>query len=251
LLLKRMAYLLNGRQKYLKNQYRQFIISYFCRGNSTKLTGMPFHLEIDLYDGIKAGVWKITETADELLGCIHLNNSEADLYASFHHELRKKQWLACRILLKQMIESSYENIYYNRHGKPYLPSGSYQISLSHSGQFAAVACSDKYAVGIDIEKVKDRVERVKEKFLRHSELESITTENRLEQLFIFWGGKEALYKLNGEPDVDFRNDIHIHPFDYLCNTGHYCQAALSSSGNVKDYTLFYQKIEDSMLVVAF
>jgi phosphopantetheinyl transferase len=140
---------------------------------------------------------------------------------------------------------------YDPHGKPFLDSGSHHISVSHAGEFAAVVCSDNVVVGIDIEKMKDRVERVKERFLQKIELDTLAQENRLEQLYVFWGGKEALYKLNGKPDLDFRNDIHVHPFDYLCNTNSKCRATMTVGGLKKDLTLFYCKIEDYMLVVAF
>jgi phosphopantetheinyl transferase len=106
-------------------------------------------------------------------------------------------------------------------------------------------------VGIDIEKIRDRVVRVKDRFLCQDELESLDPDSNLEQLHIYWGGKEALYKLSGQPGVDFRNDIHIHPFDYLCHTKQNCTATITIGENRKEYTLFHMKIEEYMLVVAF
>ena len=182
---------------------------------------------------------------------IQLNDPELIILGKFGHEMRKKQWLACRVLLKHMLSPLNTCLTYDLNGKPHLDSGSHRVSVSHSGEFAAVVCSENRSVGIDIEKIKDRVERVKDRFLREDELKNISTDNRLEQLYIFWGGKEALYKLHGKPDVDFRKDIHIHPFDYLCNTNQTCSAALRLYDTRKDYTLFYEKIDGYMLVVAF
>jgi 4'-phosphopantetheinyl transferase len=212
---------------------------------------MPLLLEISPDNGIRAGVWKIKESAEELLGSIHLSNAESTLFASFHHELRKRQWLACRVLLKHLLFPLNTTLSYDRNGKPFLKGRSHYISLSHSGEFAAAVYSEKVPVGIDIERVKERVERVKERFLGANELESVQHENRLEQLYVFWCGKEALYKLYGEPDLDFRNDIHIHPIDYLCNTDQKCKATIRMNGSMKDYTIHYQVIEDCMLVVAY
>jgi 4'-phosphopantetheinyl transferase len=212
---------------------------------------MPLLQKINPAPGIHAGTWQITETAGELLSLIHLNNSETALYASFRHELRKKQWLAYRALLKQMLEPMPTNLSYDLNVKPFLDSGTHHISVSHAGDYAAVVYSEHAAVGIDIEKMKDRVERIKERFLQKDELDSLSPANRLEELYVFWGGKEALYKMHGKPGVDFRNDIHIHPFDYLCNTNQHCKATLSISGRAIDHTLFFQKIEDYMLVVAY
>jgi 4'-phosphopantetheinyl transferase len=212
---------------------------------------MPFLQEFNLAGGIRAGIWQITETADELFAVADLNNSGKSIYKTFRSDLRKRQWLAYRVLLKHLLAPLTADIYYDGNGKPGLDSGSHYISVSHAGEFAAAVCSEKDAVGIDIEKIKDRIERVKERFLQKNELESLTMENRLEQLYIYWGGKEALYKLNGKPNVDFRNDIYIHPFDYLCNTNQSCRATMTVNKYQKDYTLFFQKTGDYMMVIAY
>jgi phosphopantetheinyl transferase len=212
---------------------------------------MPFLREINPCDGIHAGLWNITETAEELLANVCLSSAESVLYRTFRHELRKKQWLAYRALLKHLLTPLTTNLTYDSNGKPYLDSGSHHISVSHAGDFAAAVYSKKSAVGIDIEKMKGRVERVKDRFLQKRELVSLTPESHLEQLYVFWGGKEALYKLHGKPGVDFRNDIYIHPFDYLCNTNSKCQASITFDRDQHDYSLFYQIIEEYMLVVAF
>jgi len=212
---------------------------------------MPFLREILLPSAVRAGIWHITETAAELLSFVQLTESEKIQYQSFCHDLRKRQWLAYRAMLKHLLFPNSSEISYDINGKPFLTSGSHQISVTHAGEFAAAICAENILVGIDIEKLKDRVERVKERFMVNAELESLDTENRLDHLYIYWCGKEALYKLYGKPELDFRNDIYIHPFDYLCNTNHTCQATLTIDGCGKDYTLCYQKIEDYMLVVAF
>ncbi|MDP1622897.1 MAG: 4'-phosphopantetheinyl transferase superfamily protein [Bacteroidales bacterium] len=212
---------------------------------------MPFLREINPAKGIRAGIWHITETTGELLADIQLSDSETNIYNTFRNELRKRQWLAYRAILKHFLAPLTTFLSYDHNGKPSLDSGSHHISVSHAGEFAAAVCSETVPVGIDIEKIKDRVNRVKERFLQHIEMETIPAEECLEQLYVYWGGKEALYKLNGKPDVDFRNDIYIHPFDYLCNTNQTCKATLTTSGNREDYTLSFQKIEDYMLVVAY
>jgi len=212
---------------------------------------MPFLREILPFSGIRAGIWHITENAADLLSSVQLTASEKNLYRSFHHDLRKKQWLACRALLKHLLYPGSPEISYDLYGKPFLASGSHHISVSHAGDYAAAVCSENIPVGIDIEKLKDRVERVKERFMLDRELESLDRENRLEHIYIYWCGKEALYKLHGKPELDFRNDIYIHPFDYFCTTNQTCKATLTVDECRKDYTLFYQKIEDYMVVAAF
>ncbi len=212
---------------------------------------MPFLREITPCNGIRAGIWQIEESAEELLGMIDLSSSEKATYLSFGHQLRKRQWLAYRVLLKQFLAPLCYDIIYDSHGKPFLSSGSHFISVSHAGDLAAVVCRREVAAGIDIEKIKDRVDRVKDRFLQEKELNTLVDENRLEQLYVYWSGKEALYKLHGKPDVDFRNDIYIHPFDYLCNTNQHGRATLTVGSQSKDYELYFQKIGEYMLVVAY
>jgi phosphopantetheinyl transferase len=212
---------------------------------------MPFIREIHLSDGIRAGIWHITEGSGELRSLVHLNESEQHLYDSFSHDLRKRHWLAYRALLQLLLAPHSSEVYYDDFGKPCLNSGSHYISVSHAGEYAAAVCSDKFPVGIDIEQLKDRIERVKERFMLPGELASISAQNRLEHLYIYWCGKEALYKLIGKPELDFRRDIHIHPFEYLCTTNRSCKATLTYNGIHQSYELFYEKTGNYMLVVAY
>jgi 4'-phosphopantetheinyl transferase len=211
---------------------------------------MPFIREIIPSGGIRAGIWHITETDAELRSMIHLTETEKDQYGSFRHDLRKRQWLAYHALIQHLLAPLSPEIFYDNNGKPFLTSRSHHISVSHAGEFAAAIYAEN-PVGIDIEKMKERIERVKDRFLLPPEIESIDPEHRLEHLYIYWGGKEALYKLHGKPDIDFRNDIHIHPFDYLCNTNRKCKAAMIIDGSEKVFTLYYEKLGEYMLVTAW
>jgi 4'-phosphopantetheinyl transferase len=212
---------------------------------------MPFIREIMPDIGIYAGTWHITETEEELLALVNLTRPEQVLYNSFRHEQRRRQWLAYRALLRHMLHPGSAEILYDLNGKPFLTSHSHYISVSHAGEFAAAVYAENKPVGIDIEKLRDRIERVKERFMHPRELESLDRENLLGHLYVYWCGKEALYKLYGKPAVDFRNDIYIHPFDYLCNTNQTCRATLTVDGRKEDYSLYFLKTGECMLVIAF
>lgn len=212
---------------------------------------MPLLKKIVRDETITAGVWNITETEEELWFILKKNNPYIKSIDSFKNETRRKQWIACRILLAVLLNDPDAEIIYNEIGKPFIKDNPCHISISHSGDFAAVVISRTHAVGIDIEKIKDRVERVANRFLNTVELESIGTENRLEKLYIFWGAKESLYKLAGDPAVDFKNDIIIHSFDYICNPLQTCQSSMTASGSTKDYTIYYEKIHEYMLVYSY
>jgi hypothetical protein len=51
--------------------------------------------------------------------------------------------------------------------------------------------------------------------------------------------------------VDFRNDIYIHPFDYLCCTNQNTRATMTVGGVERDFSVWYEKVGEYMLVVAY
>jgi 4'-phosphopantetheinyl transferase len=213
---------------------------------------MPLCHEIVPKPGVHSAIWHITETVDDLLASIQLSEEEMARFLTYTNEQRKKQWLAYRNILRHLVPETHPaNLLYDNHGKPSLCAAPGFISVSHAGNYAAAVYSREQPVGIDIEQLRDRIERVKNRFLSDRELEAINDENQLEKLYILWGAKEAIYKLHGGPDVDFRNDIYIHPFDYLCNMEGICLATLTTPQYTQDIQVFYRKTGANMVTVAY
>jgi 4'-phosphopantetheinyl transferase len=196
------------------------------------------------------GIWKIDETSDALKDQVELDPAEEDYYTSFKSEVRKKQWLSYRILLKEMLSPYPPFLEYDTNGKPRLKNGGLFLSISHSGDYSAVITSKTCPVGIDIERLKDRIHRIREKFLTVEEDRHIGETNRLEKLYVAWGAKEALYKIYGRPEVDFRCDIFIDSFDYLCGRKGQCIAQMNTPEGPEKFDIFYERISDYMLVYA-
>jgi 4'-phosphopantetheinyl transferase len=199
---------------------------------------------------LSVGVWKMDESLPFFRKAVLLDPAEEELLASFKNETRKKQWLCYRLIIQELLGSKGSSLKYDNFGKPYFSDTSMAVSVSHSGEFAAVILSNSLCVGIDVEKIRDRVERIKERFLSVSELNRIGSENRLEKLYIHWGAKESLYKIHGRPEVDFINDISIEPFDYLCTGEGSCKAWMRTPGETGIYEIIYRKIDEYMLVYA-
>jgi len=152
-------------------------------------------------------LWRLDESTEELASLNHLNFDEELILNEFVNENRKKQWLAYRALLKGLFNNRQLVISYDLNHKPFLANQQYHLSVSHSCHYAVVILSDKYAVGIDIEKVSDRIKKIVNKFLNETELGYAGSGNSLEELFIYWGAKESLYKLYGKKNLDFRKNI--------------------------------------------
>ena len=211
---------------------------------------MPLLRIESLGHSTQLGIWKIEEAKEILKVQVELDPAEEDQYTSFKSEVRKKQWLSCRILLKEMLAADHVLLNYSAYGKPSLRNRGEFLSISHSGDYAAVITSRTCPVGIDIECLKERIHRIKEKFLMLEEDRNLGETNRLEKLHIVWGAKEALYKIHGRPELDFQRDIFIGPFDYLCSRKGQCSAQMNTTEGLENYDIFYEWISGYMLVYA-
>jgi phosphopantetheinyl transferase len=212
---------------------------------------MPLSREFSLGEEINAGIWHITESLEELRLFVSLSEEENRLFQTYTHEQRRKQWLAYRAVIRHLVPEEFSShLTYDEHGKPALVSAPGFISVSHAGSYASAVYSRKSPVGIDIEELRDRIVRVKERFLSPGELKEIETNHRLDKLYIHWGAKEALYKLYGRSDVDFKNDIYLHPFDYLCDMDGICTATMTTPEYTRDFRIHYKKLGEYMLTVA-
>jgi phosphopantetheinyl transferase len=148
------------------------------------------------------------------------------------------------------LPSTNTKIVYDEYGKPNMPFYKGNFSVSHSVDYAAAIVSSDLEVGIDIEKIGDRIKRVAERFLSPEELSWTGSSDPAEKLLICWGAKESIYKIAGKPDADFQKDIRIEPFDYLCIGEGACQAGMKTTGKLHHFDVCYRKIEDYMLVWA-
>jgi 4'-phosphopantetheinyl transferase len=211
---------------------------------------MPLILNHKVNESTFLGIWKIEETPENLKKQLVLDETDEKCFFAFGNELRRKQWLSYRLILRELLKTDKIKIIYDKYGKPGIPGFNGHFSISHSGDFAAVIVSHELPVGIDIERIRERIERVAERFMSGEELHHTGNKDRMEKLHIYWGAKESLYKLYGKPEVDLQNDIRIDPFDYLCNGEGTCKATMNTPAGSGFYYIFYRKLEDYMMVWA-
>jgi phosphopantetheinyl transferase len=165
-------------------------------------------------DETEFAIWKIEEEANELYNQLQLNEHEKAYYERLSAGKRSLHWLGTRVLLRKMLRTDeYIDCKVDEHGKPYLVNLPYHISLSHSFDYAAVMISKK-PVGIDIEQVKEKVERIAHKFMRNEEMEFIAEQDKINQLYVCWCVKEAVYKCFGQKEVSFLDNILLEPFTF-------------------------------------
>jgi 4'-phosphopantetheinyl transferase len=197
-------------------------------------------------DDMEFALWKIEEKAEDLYNQLQLNNDEKAYVEQIGNGKRHLHWLGTRVLLRKMlITDEYIDCKVDEHGKPYLVTLPYHISLSHSFDYAAVMISKKHPVGIDIEQIKEKVERIAHKFMRPNELSFINEAHKIPHLYACWCAKEAVYKCNGEKEVSFVDDILLKPFNFEHHG--IIDAHLNKNENRIDYEVGYLQYEDYMI----
>jgi 4'-phosphopantetheinyl transferase len=191
-------------------------------------------------------LWKIEEKAEDLYSQLQLDDGEKNFIEQISSGKRHLHWLGTRVLLRKMLlTDEYIDCKVDEHGKPYLVSLPYHISFSHSFDYAAVMISKKKPVGIDIEIIKEKVERIAHKFLSKKELATLEPVNKVEQLYVCWCAKEAIYKCYGQKAVSFLDNINLQPFTF--NDKGWVNAHLRKDAIALDYKVGYLQYEDYMI----
>ena len=133
------------------------------------------------------------------------------LYAGTHYLTAKRdiETEGKNYLIKHLLDQEVQ-IQYDDKGKPYLAGDNRHISISHSHDKLAIIINEKEATGIDIELIRDKVLKIKHKFL--SETELLDANDNIEKLLIYWAAKETLYKIYGLKEVDFIQHLFVKPF---------------------------------------
>lgn len=191
-------------------------------------------------------LWKIEEQADALYQQLQLNEAEKAYIEQLGNGKRHLHWLATRVLLRTMLNTQdYIDCRIDAHGKPYLVNMPYHISLSHSFDYAAVMISRNHPVGIDIEQIKEKVERIAPRFLKPEELAFIAEDSKVQHLYICWCAKEAVYKCYGQKAVSFLDDIALQPFAW--QPAGELTARLRKNETDLTYRVDYLQYEDYMI----
>lgn len=186
---------------------------------------------------------KIFEPAPALkIALLDLHDFASFLATAAKREVERK---AALYVVRWLTGNGRAEIRYEKSGKPYLEKGP-QISVSHAFDKLAVALSSNgLSPGVDIEKVREKVLLIKEKFLSEAELEQLRGASAAAYT-ICWAAKESLYKACGLRGLLFARELLIEPFEERAEGT--LRARVTRSGAEKTYTLQYKKLEDYVLV---
>lgn len=189
------------------------------------------------------GLWHITESEGELRPSARLSENDTKILEQMTSTKRRIQWLAVRNLLQNLLNEKAQ-IAYDDYGRPYFIQNHTFISISHSGQFAAVQLSEIKNCGIDVQEISEKMERLYPKFINAAEEAFIRGPFFLEYLNLFWTLKESVFKFYGS-QVEFKSEMQVIPFE-IANTGT-CMILVERAGNQVLHQLEYHKINNYYL----
>jgi len=167
---------------------------------------VPLFYQQDINEHTRLAVWEIAEPESFFLKKVALKKE-------ITHPHKRLQHLAGRYLLRFLFpDFPAEAIAIADTRKPFLPDEAYHFSISHCGNYAAAIVSKTARVGIDVELLTPRVEKIKHKFLHPEELVMLeqSTADPITVLTLLWSAKEAMFKWWGNGDVDFSEVLRIH-----------------------------------------
>ena len=202
---------------------------------------MPLYQSIAFNSNTQILIWEITESYDQLLQEVSLNEKSALRLQGMKSEMHQRGFLSVRKLLQQAGLTDFD-LYYDEMGKPHLNHHQH-ISITHSHQFAAIIISN-VAVGIDIELQRPKISTIANKFC-DSEfhfLDPEKNEDYIRKLTVIWGAKEAIFKIQNEKGISFKNHIQVHSFE-LEDGQNSCKFHFEDSE--KDFVIYFEEIQSS------
>ena len=208
---------------------------------------MPLILRENIENG-EIGLWEISEEIDELYSLAKLSVPDTITYSCITAQHRKKEWLATRVLLNELINEPHL-IKYHIDGRPYLENCLVNISISHSTGYIAILLHVTSIPGIDIELITRNVGRVGSRFLSPDELAFCNDKAELSnrRMLVHWCAKEAIFKMVPLSNIEFSTDIQIFTNDSNEDSGTFQGAFYDKSGSIP--ITLYHKLAGNVLIV--
>lgn len=193
---------------------------------------MPLVYQHNINEDTRLGIWHITEPEDFF-------QQRVPVKKDVSHPHKRLQHLAGRYLLPALFKDfPLEEIQVADTRKPFLHNEQYHFSISHCGHYAAAIVSATQRVGVDIELVTPKIDRVKHKFVSDEEWALVNTQSSMgnnpphppfpfpqidltthdsrtheltnsKLLTMLWSCKEAIYKWYSIGQLDFRQHMQL------------------------------------------
>ena len=215
---------------YIKNDFSKVNVSkFFAIGNYVLVALNTKINEEKIVEGIKENDWPLMFGNSKPCFIYYSNVQNLNIEKEINNlptirkekanrlkfEPDKKQSIGSYLLLKKALALHHikiENYEYlvEENGKPYLKNCPYNFSISHSGDYVAVAVS-KAQIGVDIEKIRELDLKIINQISSEKDLEYFdNSSDKKDTFFKIWTFKEAFVKKTGEGISSKIKDIYIN-----------------------------------------
>ncbi|CAM4128383.1 4'-phosphopantetheinyl transferase superfamily protein [Cytophagaceae bacterium 50C-KIRBA] len=123
-------------------------------------------------------------------------------------ELKRLESMAARFCLWKLVQTHIGHeieLVKSSTNRPFFHESDWHMSISHSFPYVAAAISHKKNIGLDLEKKARNIQKIAPRFLSATEL--AWAEMDEQKLLAAWTVKEAIYKAQHQPGLDFRKEI--------------------------------------------
>lgn len=209
---------------------------------------MPLYSKQICKGNLILALWQITEGKLELLAKLQEGYQE-DSFQKRSEQANALHYLASRCIIKEIFPRDQVFLNKNEYNQPTLLVNQvpFHISITHAADMAGIYLSKENLPGIDLEKIDQRIARVKHKFMNRVELEFGGSENQIISQSLIWSAKEALYKVYGKKELDFREHLHIHPFNINQNNLGVFTGDIIKDDFIQKHRIHYQIIDNIVL----
>ena len=177
---------------------------------------MPLHFVQHLSPTAILGLWHLSEPPEVLWPL--LPTAYRQLIPPTAGPVRQAHWLGVRALAHalaaRLLPAPATDILIRNdaEGRPWLTGAPppLEVSLSHSGEWAAAIICTTGRAGIDIEIVRDKARRLAAMFLSDEEMDAaaaLPEASATQRYSLLWSAKETLYKLAARPGLIFREQL--------------------------------------------
>jgi phosphopantetheine--protein transferase-like protein len=204
---------------------------------------MPLLNDLVPNESLLCKLWRIDELEEIMDPNNELNSEDYQILLKRKANHLRRQFLASRKLIGLInpdLRISYkENI-------PIL-SDNRNISISHSDEIVTVLISKENGIGVDVEKINNKVHSVASKFLSSNEIQFFGKAPSTRQLIRAWTAKEAVYKALRKPGINFSDNIILDKFNDKAKSAN---AKFISSDQETTFKLYFYDLDDYCLTIA-
>jgi 4'-phosphopantetheinyl transferase len=207
---------------------------------------MPLFFNKIVVNEIHLTVWEIKETLEELLSFFKFEPQTLERASNISNNQKKIEYLVGKICIQEACRLngiSFVGIHKDEYGKPHLTGSDYELSISHTVDYVGVVLRKFKPLGIDIEKPQQKMFKILNRLFSTEEVQAVG--ERLEMASLYWSGKEALYKLYGKRQVDFKNNLRLKYKD------NQMFGSIIMPSFTSEHFFFIEKINQYFIVIAY